>query len=65
MGKVHYGDHAAELDDTAAAGALDDAAVMHRDGGVDQVAAKGPKASEDAIFILELELSQFGGHPCS
>jgi hypothetical protein len=25
--------------------------VMHRDGGVDQVAAKGPKASEDSIFI--------------
>jgi hypothetical protein len=32
-------------------GALDDAAVMHRDGGVDQVAAKGPKANQDAIFI--------------
>jgi hypothetical protein len=25
--------------------------VMHGDGRVDQVAAKGPKASEDSIFI--------------
>ena len=41
----------AEFDDAAVAGALDDAAVMHRDGRVDQVAAKGPKASEDSIFI--------------
>jgi hypothetical protein len=44
-------DDAPELDDAAVAGAFDDAAVMHRDGWVDQVAAKGPKASEDSIFI--------------
>jgi len=49
-GAIHC-DHAAEFNDTAAAGALDDAAAMHRDGRVDQVAAKGPKASEDSIFI--------------
>ena len=36
---AHRVDHAAELDDRAVAGALDDAAVMHRDGGVDQIAA--------------------------
>ena len=50
-GAVHCVDDAAEFDDTAVARALDDAAVMHRDGRVDQVAAKGPKASEDSIFI--------------
>ena len=50
-GAVHCVDHAAKLDDAAVAGALDDAAVMHRDGRVDQVAAKGPKASEDSILI--------------
>jgi hypothetical protein len=48
---VHCVNDAAELDDRAVAGALDDAAAMHRDGRVDQVAAKGPKASEDTIFI--------------
>src|SRR4029077_16873626 len=50
-GAVNSVDHAAELDNCAVARALDDAAVMHRDGRVDQVAAKGPKASEDSIFI--------------
>jgi hypothetical protein len=50
-------DRAAELDDAAVAGALDDAAVMHRDGGVDQVAAKGPKANQDAIFIRTRSLA--------
>ena len=39
-------DHAAELDDAAVAGALDDAAMMHGDERVDQVAAKGPKAGQ-------------------
>jgi hypothetical protein len=50
-GAVHCVDHTAEFDDAAVAGALDDASVMHRDGRVDQVAAKGPKASEDSILI--------------
>ncbi len=50
-GAVHRVDHAAEFNDTAVARALDDAAVMHRDGRVDQVAAQGPKASEDSVFI--------------
>ena len=54
-GAVHCVDHAAELDDAAVAGALDDAAVMHGDGRVNQVAAKGPKASEDSIFIRTRE----------
>ena len=33
------------------AGALDDAAVMQRNRGVDEVAPESPKASEDSIFI--------------
>ena len=50
-GAVHCVDDAAEFDDAAVARALDDATVMHRDGRVDQVAAKGPKAGEDSILI--------------
>ena len=40
---AHCVDHAAELDDRAVAGALDDAAVMGGDGGIDEVAAKRRK----------------------
>ena len=36
---------------TAVAGALDDAAVMGGDGGVDEVAAQTPKPRERAIFV--------------
>ena len=50
-GAVHCVDDTAEFDDIAVARALDDAAVVHGDGRVDQVAAKGPKASEDSILI--------------
>jgi hypothetical protein len=35
-------DHAAELDDAAVPGALDDAPMMHSDGGINQIAAEGP-----------------------
>ena len=42
---------AAELDDAAVAGALDDAAVMDRDRGVDQIASQRPEPRERAIFI--------------
>ena len=41
---AHRVDHAAELDEAAVAGALDDAPVMGGDGGVDQIAAQPPKA---------------------
>ena len=50
-GAVHRVDDAPELDDAAVAGALDDAAMMHGDCGIDQVASKGPKPCEDAIFV--------------
>jgi hypothetical protein len=44
-------DHAAELDDAAVAVALDDAAVMDRDRGVDQIASQRPEPHERAILI--------------
>ena len=50
-GAVHRIDDAPELNDAAVAGALDDAAMMHGDGRVDQVAPEGPKPCEDAIFV--------------
>ena len=50
-GAVHCVHDAAEFDDAAVARALDDAAVMHCDGRVDQVAPQGPKAGEDSILI--------------
>ena len=50
-GAAHGVDHAAELDDGAIAGPLDYAAVVNGDGGVDQIAAQGSQAREDAILI--------------
>jgi hypothetical protein len=50
-GAVHRIDDAAELNDAAVAGALDDAAVMHGDGRINEVAPKGPEPCEDAIFV--------------
>ena len=60
-GAVHRIDDAAEFNDAAVAGALDDAAVMHRDGRVDQIAPKGPKPCEDAIFIRARKARSKGG----
>jgi hypothetical protein len=48
---AHGVDHAAELDDCAVPGALDDAPVMGGDGRVDQIAAQAPKPRERAILI--------------
>ena len=50
-GAAHRIDDTAEFDDAAVAGALDDAAMMDGDRGVDQVAAKRSEPSEDAIFV--------------
>src|SRR5208337_2774810 len=44
-------DYAAEFDDAAVAGALDDPAVIDGDRRFDQIAAKGSKPGEDAIFV--------------
>ena len=48
---AHGVDDAAELDDRAVAGALDDAPVMHGDGRIDQVAAQRPQPRQDAILV--------------
>ena len=50
-GAAHRVDDAAELDDAAVAGALDDAAVMDGDGRIDQIAAKRPKPRQDAVLV--------------
>ena len=50
-GAAHGVDHAAELDDRAVAGALDDASVVHGDDRVDQVAAQCPEPRQRAIFV--------------
>ena len=44
-------DDAAEFNDAPVTGALDDAAVMDGDRGVDQIAAKSPEPREDAVFV--------------
>ena len=48
---AHRVDHAAELDDRAVAGALDDATVMRGDGGIDQIAAETAKAREGSVLV--------------
>jgi hypothetical protein len=48
---VHRVDHAAEFDNGAISGALDDAAVVDRNGGVDHVAAQRPEPRQDAILV--------------
>ena len=48
---AHGVDHAAELDEAAVAGALDDAPVMGGDGGIDQVAAQPPEPRQRAILV--------------
>ena len=53
--KAHRVDHAAELDEAAVAGALDDPPMMGGDGGVDQVAPQAPKARERAILVRSRE----------
>ena len=44
-------DHAAELDDVAVASALDDAAVMRGDGGIDEIATEAPQTREGPILV--------------
>ena len=48
---AHGVDDAAKLDDGSIAGALDDAPVMHGDGGIDQVAAQRAKPRQSAILV--------------
>jgi hypothetical protein len=48
---AHGLDRATELDDRPIAGALDDAAGMGVDRGIDQIAAEAPQARERALFV--------------
>ena len=50
-GAVHRVDDAAELDDAAVAGALDDAAMVHGDGRVDQIAAQRPQPRQNPVLV--------------
>ena len=52
---AHGVDHAAELDDAAVAGSLDNAAVMGGDGGVDKVAAQPPEARQRSVLVRACE----------
>ena len=48
---AHRVDHAAELDDRAVAGALDHPALVHGDGGIDQIAAQRPEPRERPLLV--------------
>ena len=48
---AHSVDNAAELDDAAVARALDDAAVVHGDCGIDQIAAQCSQSRKSSVFV--------------
>jgi hypothetical protein len=48
---THGVDHAAELDETAVAGALDGAPAMRGDGGVDQIAVQRPQPRQRSLLV--------------
>jgi hypothetical protein len=50
-GAAHGVDDAAELDERAVAGALDDAALVNGDGRIDEVAAQSPQPRERALLV--------------
>ena len=50
-GAAHGVDHAAKFDKRAIAGPLHDAAVMHGDGRIDQIAPERPQSRQCAILI--------------
>ena len=52
---AHRVDHAAKLDDAAVAGALDDAAMMHGDCGVNQVAAQRAQSRQCPVLVRASE----------
>jgi hypothetical protein len=48
---AHRVHHAAELNNGSIAGSLDDAAVVHGDYGINQIAADRPKPRQRTIFV--------------
>ena len=54
-GAAHGVDDAAEFDKRAVAGALDHAAIMHGDGGIDEVAAQRPQPRQRPVLVRARE----------
>jgi hypothetical protein len=52
---AHRVDYAAKLDDAPIAGALDDAAMMHGNRGIDQIAAQRAQSRQSSIFVCASE----------
>ena len=52
---AHRVDHATKLDEAAVPGAFDDAAMMHGDGRIDEVAAQRPESRQNAILVRSRE----------
>jgi hypothetical protein len=50
-GAVHCIDDAAEFNDASVAGPLDDSAMMHRNGGIDQVAPKRTQPRQNPVLV--------------
>jgi len=50
-GAAHGVDHAAEFEENAVAGSLDDAPVMRVDRGIDQIAPQAPEPRQRAILV--------------
>jgi hypothetical protein len=50
-GAVHRVDDAAEFNDCAVAGTLDDAAMVHSNGRVDQVASERPQPRQNSVLV--------------
>ena len=48
---AHRVHHAAELNNGSIAGSLDDAAMVHGDNGINQIAADRPKPRQRTIFV--------------
>ena len=54
-GAAHRIHRAPKLHNGSVAGALDDAAVVHRNYGINQIAAKSPKPRQSAFFVRARE----------
>ena len=52
---AHRVNDAAELDDAAVAGALDDAPMMHGDRRINQIAAQRAQSRQSSIFVRARE----------
>jgi hypothetical protein len=52
---THRVDYAAKLDDAAIAGPLDDAAMMHGDCGIYQIAAQRTQSRQGSILVRARE----------